>query len=49
MTKRKIFGTDGIRGTANVYPMTPELALRLGKAITYVAARGAGCLAGAAT
>jgi len=46
MTKRKIFGTDGIRGTANVYPMTPELALRLGKAITYVAARGAGCLAG---
>jgi phosphoglucosamine mutase len=37
---RKIFGTDGVRGTANVYPMTPEFALRLGKAITYVAARG---------
>lgn len=29
----KIFGTDGIRGKANKYPITPELALRLGKAI----------------
>jgi phosphoglucosamine mutase len=38
---RQLFGTDGIRGKANVYPMTPELALRLGKAITLVA-RGAG-------
>ncbi|MBI2548000.1 phosphoglucosamine mutase [Candidatus Woesearchaeota archaeon] len=28
---RKLFGTDGIRGKANVYPMTPEVALRLGK------------------
>ncbi|MBL8744366.1 MAG: phosphoglucosamine mutase, partial [Myxococcales bacterium] len=37
---RNIFGTDGVRGTANVYPMTPEFALRLGKAITFVAARG---------
>jgi len=34
---RKLFGTDGIRGKANVPPMTPELALRLGKAITLVA------------
>jgi phosphoglucosamine mutase len=34
---RQLFGTDGIRGVANVYPMTPELALRLGKAITHVA------------
>ncbi len=36
---RKYFGTDGIRGVANVAPMTPELALRLGKAITYLAAQ----------
>ena len=28
--QRSLFGTDGIRGTANVYPMTPELALALG-------------------
>jgi len=30
-TKRKLFGTDGIRGKANTYPMTPEMALRIGK------------------
>jgi len=29
---RKIFGTDGIRGTANSYPMTAEMALRIGAA-----------------
>ncbi|SPH18516.1 Phosphoglucosamine mutase [Defluviimonas aquaemixtae] len=29
---RKIFGTDGVRGTANTYPMTAEMALRLGAA-----------------
>ncbi|MGR3570436.1 phosphoglucosamine mutase [Brevirhabdus sp.] len=29
---RKFFGTDGVRGTANRFPMTPELALRLGAA-----------------
>lgn len=29
---RKYFGTDGIRGTANTYPMTPEVAMRLGMA-----------------
>ncbi|MDO5758785.1 MAG: phosphoglucosamine mutase [Rhodobacterales bacterium] len=28
----KIFGTDGIRGTANTYPMTAEMALRVGAA-----------------
>ncbi len=32
----KLFGTDGIRGKANVYPITPDLALRLGKAIAAV-------------
>src|SRR6188508_3782482 len=40
MTVRHLFGTDGIRGRANVAPMTPELALRLGRAITLVARRG---------
>ncbi|MGC1487027.1 MAG: phosphoglucosamine mutase [Albidovulum sp.] len=29
---RKYFGTDGVRGTANTYPMTAELALKLGAA-----------------
>lgn len=29
---RKIFGTDGVRGTANSHPMTAEMALRLGAA-----------------
>ena len=32
MSARKLFGTDGIRGTANLAPMTPEIALRLGQA-----------------
>ena len=39
-TGRSLFGTDGIRGVANVYPMTPELALSLGRAVTFVAGRG---------
>jgi phosphoglucosamine mutase len=30
---RRLFGTDGIRGMANVDPMTPEIAMRLGMAI----------------
>ncbi|MDO8327643.1 MAG: phosphoglucosamine mutase, partial [Cypionkella sp.] len=29
---RKLFGTDGVRGTANTYPMTAEMALKLGAA-----------------
>jgi len=32
----KLFGTDGIRGKANTYPITPEVALQVGKAIAYV-------------
>lgn len=40
MSERRIFGTDGVRGTANTYPMTPEFALRMGRAITFVAGRG---------
>lgn len=34
MTQRKLFGTDGIRGRANVYPMTGEIAFSLGRAVT---------------
>ncbi|MGC4079482.1 MAG: phosphoglucosamine mutase [Rubrivivax sp.] len=37
---RRLFGTDGIRGTANEPGMTPELALALGKAVAHVAGRG---------
>lgn len=33
MAERKLFGTDGIRGVANEYPMTAEVAVRLGQAI----------------
>lgn len=29
---RKLFGTDGVRGTANIYPMTAEMALKIGAA-----------------
>jgi phosphoglucosamine mutase len=29
----KLFGTDGIRGVANEYPMTPEMALKVGQAV----------------
>jgi len=32
MTVRKIFGTDGVRGQANQWPVTPEMAMRLGMA-----------------
>lgn len=32
----RLFGTDGIRGLANVYPMTAELALRVGRAAGYL-------------
>ncbi|MBA2662156.1 MAG: phosphoglucosamine mutase [Bradymonadaceae bacterium] len=35
MTKRQLFGTDGIRGVANEYPMTAEIAVRLGQAIAH--------------
>lgn len=38
MTKQTlpIFGTDGVRGIANQYPMTSEMALKLGRAIAYL-------------
>src|SRR5579872_3381898 len=37
---RRLFGTDGVRGVANEHPMTPELALQLGRAVAFVAGRG---------
>ncbi len=33
---KRLFGTDGIRGKANVYPMTPEVALKVGKAVGFL-------------
>ncbi len=33
---RKLFGTDGIRGKAHEYPVTPEMAARLGAAVVAV-------------
>src|SRR5512137_2718357 len=33
---RKIFGTDGVRGTANTEPVTAETALKLGRAAAHV-------------
>jgi phosphoglucosamine mutase len=39
---RKLFGTDGIRGKAGVHPMTPEVALALGRAIAHVFRERAG-------
>lgn len=40
MTTRKYFGTDGIRGRANTYPMTAEVALKLGMAAALQFRRG---------
>lgn len=37
---RKLFGTDGVRGTANVEPMTAETAMRLGMAAGHYFKRG---------
>jgi phosphoglucosamine mutase len=38
--KRRLFGTDGIRGKANVDPMTAGIALRLGQATGLMFTRG---------
>ncbi|WP_081111028.1 phosphoglucosamine mutase [Bdellovibrio bacteriovorus] len=34
--KAKLFGTDGIRGTANQWPMTPDMVVKIGQAIGYL-------------
>ncbi|MBG78403.1 MAG: phosphoglucosamine mutase [Alphaproteobacteria bacterium] len=36
MTKKKYFGTDGIRGRANRFPMTAEIALKVAMATAHV-------------
>ncbi len=36
MQSKKIFGTDGVRGIANVEPVTAETALKLGRAAAHV-------------
>ncbi len=38
--RKRLFGTDGIRGTANVDPMTADMALRLGQAAGLLFVRG---------
>ena len=37
---RKYFGTDGIRGSANAFPMTSEVALRVGMAAGHLFTNG---------
>ena len=41
MTDLKLFGTDGIRGVANEFPLTPEFITRIGSAIGQVLGREA--------
>jgi phosphoglucosamine mutase len=38
---QRLFGTDGVRGVANVYPMTAEVAMQLGRALAYLIRNGA--------
>jgi phosphoglucosamine mutase len=38
--KRQLFGTDGVRGVANVHPMTTEMAVQLGRALAYTIRNG---------
>ena len=33
---KKLFGTDGVRGVANIYPLTPEIAMQIGRAIAFI-------------
>lgn len=33
---RNLFGTDGIRGVANVHPMTTDIAMKIGRAVAYM-------------
>ena len=35
-SRKKLFGTDGIRGRVNEYPITAEISLRMGKAVARV-------------
>src|SRR5581483_2858940 len=44
---RKIFGTDGVRGVANIEPVTAETALKLGRAAAHIITQLAGKRSGA--
>ncbi len=33
---RQLFGTDGVRGVANTYPMTTEIAMQIGRGIAFL-------------
>ncbi len=33
---RRLFGTDGVRGVANIYPMTTEIAMQIGRGIAFL-------------
>ncbi len=35
----RLFGTDGVRGVANIHPMTAEMALAIGRAAAYICKR----------
>ncbi|ATB34288.1 phosphoglucosamine mutase [Melittangium boletus] len=37
---QRLFGTDGVRGVANVYPMTAEVAMQLGRALAHLIRNG---------
>lgn len=49
MHNQKLFGTDGVRGTANLDPVTAELAMKLGRAAAYVFSQMPGYLAHSGT
>lgn len=36
----QLFGTDGVRGVANEYPMTADIAMAIGRAVAHVCKRG---------
>ncbi len=40
--EKKLFGTDGVRGVANIEPMTTEMAMQLGRAAAFVFKDGGG-------
>jgi phosphoglucosamine mutase len=40
MMEKKLFGTDGVRGIANIDPMTTDMAMQLGRAAAFVFKNG---------
>jgi phosphoglucosamine mutase len=34
--KKRLFGTDGIRGTANTFPITPDMVMKVGQAMGHI-------------